>query len=262
MKQIEYFKKKRQQTWLLFSGLIIVFIVATVISGFNLTGSLLILPQGLVWLGQNFLPNANTLTYLPLILSKLVETVLMSIAATSTAAILALIFSIIGSRELGLTFFLKVFVRLVASFFRNMPLVVWAMILLLSFKQSEFTGYLALSFTTFGYLTRAFVETIDEQSGAIVESLKASGANYLQIVCQGVIPMASSQLISWVLFLIENNIRDATLIGILTGTGIGFLFDLYYKRFAYDVVGLIILILISVVMALELLTTTIRRNII
>ncbi|WP_417155464.1 PhnE/PtxC family ABC transporter permease, partial [Pediococcus acidilactici] len=69
------------------------------------------------------------------------------------------------------------------------------------------------------------METIDEVSGSVIEAMMASGASYLQIIWQGVLPMCLNQLLSWLLFLIENNIRDATLVGILTGTGIGFLFD-------------------------------------
>ena len=47
--------------------------------------------------------------------------------------------------------------------------------------------------------------------------------------------------------MIETNIRDATLIGLLTGTGIGFVFDVYYKSFRYDVAGLVILAIILAV---------------
>ena len=49
--------------------------------------------------------------------------------------------------------------------------------------------------------------------------------------------------------MIETNIRDATLIGLLTGTGIGFVFDVYYKSFRYDVAGLVILAIILAVVA-------------
>ena len=46
------------------------------------------------------------------------------------------------------------------------------------------------------------------------------------------------------LYMVETNIRDATLVGILTGTGIGFVFNLFYKSFRYDVAGLVILLIV------------------
>ena len=156
---------------------------------------------------------------------------------------------------------LPLIVRAVASLFRNIPVVAWAFILLFSFKQSEFTGFFALFLTSFGYLTRCFLESIDEMGSGPVEALRAAGATYGQIVAQAVIPMSITSVVSWVLYMIETNIRDATLIGLLTGTGIGFVFDVYYKSFRYDVAGLVILAIILAVVACELTSNFVRRRI-
>jgi len=103
------------------------------------------------------------------------------------------------------------------------------MIFLLSFGQNVLTGLLALFIDTVGFLTRAYAEAIDETAESSVEALHASGAGWLSTVAQAVFPALMPQLTSWMLYMAETNIRDATLVGILTGTGIGFLFDLYYK---------------------------------
>ena len=73
--------------------------------------------------------------------------------------------------------------------------------------------------------------------------------------------MSITSVVSWVLYMIETNIRDATLIGLLTGTGIGFVFDVYYKSFRYDVAGLVILAIILAVVACELASNFVRRRI-
>ena len=62
------------------------------------------------------------------------------------------------------------------------------------------------------------------------------------------------------MYMIETNIRDATLIGLLTGTGIGFVFDVYYKSFRYDIAGLVILSIVLVVIACELTSNFVRRK--
>lgn len=64
------------------------------------------------------------------------------------------------------------------------------------------------------------------------------------------------------MYMIETNIRDATLIGLLTGTGIGFVFDVYYKSFRYDIAGLVILSIVLVVIACELTSNFVRRKVI
>ena len=169
------------------------------------------------------------MTRLPDIAQKLWETILMSVAATTVAAVFAAMLAMIGSRTTRISSFLSVVARGLASVFRNIPLVAWAMILMLAFSQSLLTGYLALFFGSLGFLTRAFIETVDEASIHAVEALQATGASYSSIILQAVLPSSLPQMISWLLFMIDTNIRDATLIGLLTGTGVGFSFDLYYK---------------------------------
>jgi len=257
----DIFAKRSRSMLMILLLAIALYAVSSLIVNFKAGTALSSIPMACVWLVKNFLPSARAIKYLPYIFEKLVQTILMSVAATSTAAVFALLVAVLGSRATGINKPMKAFARIIASFFRNLPLVAWAMILLLSFKQNEFTGYLAIFFTSFGYLTRSFMETIDEAAGGTIEALTATGASYFQIIFQGVIPMVSSQLISWLLYMIENNVRDATLVGLLTGAGIGFLFDLFYKRFMYDVAGTVTLFIVAVVICLELLSNKIRRMI-
>jgi phosphonate transport system permease protein len=94
-----------------------------------------------------------------------------------------------------------------------------------------------------------------------VEALRATGARYGAIISQSVIPACLPQLISWLLYMIETNIRSATLVGILTGTGIGFLFDLYFKNFSYGSASLVVLVTVVTVILIEVLSNAIRRTI-
>ena len=97
--------------------------------------------------------------------------------------------------------------------------------------------------------------------GVTIEALRATGASYLQVVAQGVIPLSVTSVVSWMLYMVETNIRDATLVGILTGTGIGFVFNLFYKSFRYDVAGLVILLIVVVVICCESVSNYVRRRI-
>lgn len=230
--------------------------------GFDAAASISEIPAGIAWMSINFLPSVESLSKLGQILPALGSTVLVSVAASTIAAIVAYVLAVLGSRTVGIGGPVAVFVRAVASLFRNIPVVAWAFVLLFSFKQSEFTGFLALFLTSFGYLTRTFLETVDEMGMGPVEALRASGATYGQIVVQAVIPLSITSVVSWVLYMIETNIRDATLVGILTGTRIGFVFDLYYKSFRYDVAGLVLLTIVVAVIACEVASNYVRRKII
>ena len=247
-------------------GMALVFVALGALSGtyvgFDFMQAILDVPGGLVWMATQFVPSLTSLQKLDTILPALGSTILASIASSCTAAVLASICAVLGSRSVGVGGPFPLIVRAVASLFRNIPVVAWAFILLFSFKQSEFTGFFALFLTSFGYLTRCFLESIDEMSAGPVEALRASGATYGQIVAQAVVPMSITSVISWVMYMIETNIRDATLIGLLTGTGIGFVFDVYYKSFRYDIAGLVILSIVLVVIACELTSNFVRRKVI
>lgn len=255
----DIFKVRKIRLTVIFLSLIALFLGSSFLSEFHLSDGLAAVPRAIGWMFTNLIPDAKAFERLPKILGRLNETVLLSVAVTVTAGILAFIFSLFGSKSTRNNKGIGRIVRIVAAFFRNVPDVVWAMLFLFSFGQNMVTGFLALFFTTFGLLTRAFIETIDEVSPDCVEALEAAGANFQQIVCQGIIPASIAGIITWILYMIETNIRSSTLIGILTATGIGYQFDLYYKRLEFGSVGLIVILIVIVVIFIETISNRIRR---
>ncbi|MGH4051622.1 MAG: phosphonate ABC transporter, permease protein PhnE [Clostridium sp.] len=259
---IDIFKKKKKKLVIFWAGLVLISIGAMAITQYDPILGITSIPKAIVWACSNFYPNVESLSRLPKILIKLKETVFLSIAATTTASVLALLFSLLGSSTTNDNSIISTITRLIASVFRNVPDVVWAMVLLFSFGMNAMTGYLALFFTTFGILTRAFIETIDEASRESVEALRSTGASYFQIVSQAVIPSCIPQLISWVLFMLETNIRSSTLIGLLTGTGIGYTFSMYYKSMKYNTASLVVIAIVISVLIIEFISNSVRRVII
>lgn len=257
--KIEVLRKRNRRLTIVFIAIVFVAMLCARLTDFSAIKGLKSIPEAIVWMFSQFIPNGKAFVKLPDIISKLIETILLSITATTTAGIFALFFGVIGSKVTKTNGVVRGFSRLVASMSRNIPDAVWAMIFLLSFGQNILTGYLALFFASFGVLTRAFIETIDESSDNSVEALEATGASYSQIIFQAVIPSSLSQMISWILYMIETNIRSSTLIGILTGTGIGFIFDLYYKSMNYSVASLVVISIVLAVFIIEFTSNYVRR---
>lgn len=256
---LDVLRRKNKRLAIVIISITAVFMVCSYFTEFNLGESLVSIPKALGWMMVNFIPTASALDKVPSILQKLWETILLAIASTTLAGIMALLFAVAGSKATKINNFMGLISRGIASIFRNVPDAVWAMIFLLSFGQNILTGYFALFFVSFGILTRAFIETIDEASAQTIEALKATGASYPQIIFQAVIPSTLTQMISWILYMIETNIRSSTLIGILTGTGIGFIFDLYYKSMNYSAAGLVVLSIVLTVFLIEFISNYVRR---
>ncbi|MDC7224442.1 MAG: phosphonate ABC transporter, permease protein PhnE [Spirochaetales bacterium] len=256
-----FLKRNKLYLSLFIAGMILITAVTSRMTRFSLADGFAAVPKVLAWSFRNFFPDAKAWERLPKMLEKMVDTVFMSIMSSVTAAVFALIFALLGSATTRLNRFFGGLSRGIALIFRNIPVVAWAMIFILTFGQSTFTGFLALFFTSFGLLTRFFMETIDEASVSTVEALRASGASYPQIIAQGVIPSTLPQLVSWILYMIEVNIRSATLVGLLTGSGIGFIFDLYYKSLQYKSASLLVFLIMAVVLLIEFISNTLRRKI-
>lgn len=255
----DIFAKRRKDNMIFFIVLTLLTFGSIIITQYDVLKGFTSITKALIWGGSNFYPDARALRILPEILPKLQETVLMSIAATTVAAVFALFLSLAGSRTTRINRIFSIISRGIASLFRNIPLVAWAMVLMLAFSQSPLTGYLALFFASLGFLTRAFMESIDEMGNNSIEALQATGASYLHIIFQSVLPSSMPQMVSWLLYMIETNIRDATLVGVLTGTGIGFSFDLYYKRFDYHAASLVVIFIVLTVILIEFVSNNIRR---
>ncbi len=259
--QTDIYIRRRNNSLMLFGLLIVLMIVSIAVTQYDVGRGFTSLFKALEWGLSTFYPDGKSLGKLPDIMAKLWDTILISISSTVTAAVPALFLAFMGSRTTRAHAAFTAVARGIGSFFRNMPLVAWAMILMLAFSQSSLTGFLALFFGSLGFLVRAFMEALDEVDTGTIEALRATGASYFHVVFRSVVPCSSPQIVSWLLFMIETNIRDATLVGFLTGTGIGFAFDIYYKSFNYHAASLVVVVTVIAVIALEAISNHIRKAI-
>lgn len=254
-----FFRKKNTRLCLVLLGGVALYAVTAGLMQFQTT-SLLGVWDGFSWMAHNFVPSSASLSLLPAILYQLWRTFLIAVSAATCAAVVAFFLTLIGANNIGVNVaVVRGLIRGFASVLRNVPIVAWAMILLFSFKQNELTGFLALFVMNLGFLTRAFIETVEDFDGDKVLALKATGATYGQVITQAVLPEVGVPFIEWVLYMIENNVRDATLVGLLTGTGIGFLFDLYYKSLQYGAAGMVVLVIALLVIGIELGSNKVGR---
>lgn len=257
-----YFLKRGLKITAITLGIAMVAILCDLRCAFNPIETLMDIPGSVVWTFEHFTPTPESFEKLPKILLALWKTFLGAAAAALMSAIFAYIMALIGCRPVGFGALARLLVRGVATVSRNIPNVAWAFMLTFSFGQSEFTGFLVLFLKSFGFLTRMFLETMDEISRGSIEALHSVGATRLQVIAHAIVPLTSTQVISWLLYMTETNTRDATLVGMLTGSGIGFVFELYYRTFRYDTAGLVIVCVAIMAMGCEAVSNYVRRRII
>ncbi|HTP60015.1 MAG TPA: phosphonate ABC transporter permease, partial [Spirochaetia bacterium] len=125
----DVFIRRRDATVLFFGLLFAVTIGSIVLTRYDVAKGLVSFAKAFFWGASNFYPTSASFRRLPDILVKLWETILMSISATVVASVPSLFLALSGSRSTRLHPFFTVCARGIGSFFRNMPLVAWAMVL-------------------------------------------------------------------------------------------------------------------------------------
>ena len=227
---------------------------------FNWLDAIVNFPKGLIRFTELYLP--PDVTELPEMLKEMWNTIVIAIAGAFVGMVLGFFGAISISKKTGRNKVLNVIIRFIASFTRNIPEGVWAIILLIAFWFGEFLAFIVICIISFGFLTRVYADSIDESSASSIEALEATGASFWQIVYCAIIPEVMPSLVSWGLYTAENNIRSSTIIGMLTGSGIGYLITMYKDFRKFQSLSVAIFLVVVVIIVFDQFTDYIRRRII
>ena len=238
------------------------FVVSSILTNFNVMTLVANADAFWTFIAEDFFPPAlPKLSRIPGILDSVMVTVALALSATTIAAILAFFVSLFGSEKVSpFPKFAKV-VRGFATFLRNIPALVWAFILFSSLGIGTGVGFAALCITSFAFMVRAFVDTMEDVSQECVESLQAVGAGFPQRVAQAILPSCLSGFLSWFLYCVEVNIRASTIVGMVGGGGVGLTLFSYIKSFRYDIALSIILLIAAMVIIVDQITNKLRKEI-
>lgn len=188
-------------------------------------------------------------------------TIILSIAAGAIGTILAYFSAIATSKMTGKNKILSGILRTLATFIRNVPAAIWAIVLLMAFWFGEFLALIVMTLGNYGFTARVFSDMIDETNHHSIEALEATGASYWQIITQSVFPETLPVAISWSLYAVETNIRSATIIGMLAGGGIGHLIGIFKHFRRFDQLTVAVIFVVIVILAFDQLSSQIRKRI-
>lgn len=152
---------KELQVW---TGLLLLigvsFIAATAYTGFNPIAVIPYLGEGWTFFFEDFLPSSLHLK--EPIIECIAVTIALAVSSASVAAVLAAGAAVLGSERTTPFCWLAGIVRGTATFLRNIPTLVWAFILFSSLGIGTSVSFIALVITSFAFMTRTFIEVIDE----------------------------------------------------------------------------------------------------
>jgi len=193
----------------------------------------------------------------------LLETLLMAFLGTFGAAIIALPLAFLAARNFTPLRVLRFAARRVFDFLRGVDGLIWTIVLSRAFGPGPLTGALAILLTDTGSFGKMFSEALENVDEKQIEGIASTGAKPLQRYRFGVIPQITPVLLSQILYYLESNTRSATIIGAITGGGIGLLLtQAIATQKDWEEVSYYIVLIILLVMSMDTLSGWLRRKLI
>ncbi|MEL6648538.1 MAG: phosphonate ABC transporter, permease protein PhnE [Pseudomonadota bacterium] len=149
------------------------------------------------------------------------ETILMAFLGTMGAAIIALPLAFLAAKRFSPFMLLRATTRRLFDFVRGVDALIWTVVLARAFGPGPLTGALAILITDTGTFGKIFSEALENVDEKQIEGVSSTGAKPLQRYRFGVIPQVVPVLLAQILYFLESNTRSATIIGAITGGGIG-----------------------------------------
>jgi phosphonate transport system permease protein len=191
----------------------------------------------------------------------MIETIEIAILGTFIAIILSIPLALLSARNIAPNIIIFFIARTITIFFRAIPEFIIAMILVIAIGFGAMPGVLALGIHTMGFLAKFYAEDIEHINKGPVEALKSSGASKRQIISFAVIPQIIPSFVANNLYILDRNIRMATMLGIVGAGGIGYELQSAFRMFEYPKVSAIIIIIFITIFLIDNLSSYIRSKI-
>ena len=149
--------------------------------------------------------------------------------------------------------------RVLLAGLRSLPSIMWALLFAIALGFGALPGILAMTLYTIGYLGKLQYEAMEGIANSPLESAMAMGLTHSERLFHVVIPEASNDLLSQLLFMFEYNVRHGTVLGLVGAGGIGMYIDNYINPpFDYDKAFALLIVVFVVVVIIDLISMFVR----
>ncbi|MBC7415956.1 MAG: phosphonate ABC transporter, permease protein PhnE [Herminiimonas sp.] len=206
---------------------------------------------------RGFTPPELAPAFLRKVMIATLETLSMSALGTLIAAVFGLVLALPASGRFGGV--ARSAVRSVLNVLRAIPELVWASILLIASGLGPFAGTLALAAHTTGVLGRLFADALENGSPAPEAALRNNGARPMVAFLYATLPQTLPQMVSYMLYRWENNIRAAAILGVVGAGGLGQLLKYHLSLFQMQSAATVIIAMLLLVAGVDAISFWLRR---
>ena len=190
----------------------------------------------------------------------MLETVEIAMLGTLLAILLSIPMALLSAKNVTPSYPIYLITKTVIVFFRALPEFIVAMILVIAIGFGAIPGVLALGFHTMGFLAKFYAESIEHIDENPLDALKVMGASKWQVFAFGVVPQIMPSFMGNNFYILDRNIRMATLLGIVGAGGIGYELQSSFRMFEYERVSAIIILIFVTIFVIDKLSSYIRMK--
>ncbi len=194
------------------------------------------------------------------IVEGMLETVAIGVVATVLGAVLAIPFGFLAARNVAPARWVMYLARTFLVFERGIPELILAVIFVAAVGLGPVGGTMALALGSLGLMAKLMADNLEEVDPGPREAVVATGATRGQETMTSLVPQAMPSFVGSFLYLLDVNIRSATILGIVGGGGIGFLLFNSLRTLNFETASAIVLTIFAVVYAIEQLSGWVRAQ--
>jgi phosphonate transport system permease protein len=150
----------------------------------------------------------------------LMETAQIAVVSTCFAVVLSLPLALASARNIA-PLWLVSGMRFIQNVIRTIPSLIWALLAVAIVGANPLAGVVALTFYSLGYLGKFFSDAFESSDMSVMTGLRAIGAGRIQAFQFGLWPQAKPLIWSHGLWMLEYNLRSASIIGYVGAGGLG-----------------------------------------
>jgi len=192
------------------------------------------------------------------------ETLALALLATALGALLAIPISFLAAHNLmrgnPVTMVIYYIMRMILNIARSVEALIMAIVFVIIVGLGPFAGMLAVLIHTIAALGKLYSEVIEGIDPGPIEAIRATGANWLQIVRYAVIPQIVPPFTALTIYRWDINVRTSTIVGFVGGGGIGFFITQWLLINDYRAVSAAMIAIALVVMVLDFFSARLREG--
>ncbi|MGV8880785.1 MAG: phosphonate ABC transporter, permease protein PhnE [Rhodoglobus sp.] len=193
------------------------------------------------------------------VLNAVLVTFQVAFAATLMAAVLSLVVGSFAARNVAPNRHVRSGFRGLLLVIRGIPELILAILFVIVTGLGAQAGTLALAIGGVGLLGKLVADSLEEVPNGSERAISALGGTRTQVYFASTLPMSIPAFVGHLLYLLEQNVRAATLLGIVGGGGIGlYLYD-SLRVSKYDQVSAFLILIVILVLVIEAIAVFIRK---